>query len=70
MITLYTTESCPQCELLKRLMDSHNMRYDVCKDMDVMRTKGMISVPQLEVDGKLMTFAEALKYVKECKPCL
>jgi len=33
--------------------------------MDIMIEKKFLSMPMLQVDGKIMSFNEAIKYVKE-----
>ena len=61
-ITLYTTH-CPQCEVLKKKLDSADIEYSVCDDVDVMAEKGFLSAPILEVDGKSMIFKDAVNWV-------
>jgi hypothetical protein len=39
--------------------------YEEITDVDVMRDKGFMSAPMLEVDGKTMTFVEAIKWINE-----
>ena len=64
MAILYTT-GCPKCMILKQKLDEKNITYEVCSDVDVMKSKGMMSVPILEVDGETMTYMNAIKWVKE-----
>lgn len=63
-ITLYTVD-CPKCRQLERLLDKVGLSYDVCKDIDVMAALGMREAPVLQVNGRLLHFAEAWKWVKE-----
>jgi len=63
-ITLYST-GCPKCGVLKTKLDQKNITYTLCEDIDVMQAKGMMEAPALEVDGNLMNFVSAVKWVNE-----
>ena len=61
-ITFYTTD-CPKCEMLKSKLDAKNISYEICKDIDVMTSKGLKSAPALEVDNTIYNFKEAIKFI-------
>ena len=61
---LYST-GCPKCSILKRKLDDNGITYTEVNDVDLMLAKGMVSVPMLEVDGNIMDFANAVKWVNE-----
>ena len=61
---LYST-GCPKCSILKRKLDENGITYTEVNDVDLMLAKGMVSVPMLEVDGNIMDFANAVKWVNE-----
>ena len=61
---LYST-GCSKCKVLKEKLDQLHIEYTVCDDTDIMFAKGFLSVPMLEVDDKIMTFNEAIKWLKE-----
>lgn len=63
-VILYST-NCPQCVVLKNILNDHSVHYEEINDVNLMRAKGMVSVPQLEVDGKIMNMKDALKWLKE-----
>ena len=63
-IILYST-GCPKCNVLEAKLNSKSIKYEVCGDIKVMQSKGMMSAPNLEVDGKLMDFSAAIKWVNE-----
>lgn len=63
MITIYKTESCPKCHVLKTKLDEKGIEYKECVDLDEMRELGIMSVPQLKNDGELMDFMTALAWV-------
>ena len=65
MITIFTTSHCPRCQLLKTKLDQLNIPYEVFDDEEKMMDMGIQSVPMMSVDGRLMDFADALKYLNE-----
>ena len=64
LITLYST-GCPRCNVLKQKLDSKGIRYVTVNDVDIMTEKGIETVPVLEVDGQMMKFPEAMKWVEK-----
>lgn len=67
MITFYHTECCPKCHMLEKALNDNGIKYESVMDTDVMIAKGFSSVPMLEVDGQMLTFAKALDYIKNIK---
>lgn len=65
-IILYST-GCPKCNVLEAKLNSKSIKYEVCKDIEVMQSKGMMTAPNLEVDGELMDFSAAIKWIREYK---
>ena len=63
-VTLYTTH-CPKCKVLEKKLNSKNINYNEVTDTNIMIAKGFTSTPMLEVDGTIMDFAEANKWVNE-----
>lgn len=64
MPTLYST-GCPKCQVLKKKLDAAGINYTIESDIEIMKTKGFLQVPILEVDGKYMNFTEANKWIGE-----
>lgn len=64
MIILYTTE-CPRCKILATKLDRKNIQYSINSNSEEMIEKGFITAPMLEVDGKIMDFSQANKWVEE-----
>ena len=62
MITLYTTH-CPRCKVLKAKLDGENIDYEVVEGEEAIREKGFVTTPLLEVDDKVLTFAESMQWV-------
>lgn len=61
-VTLYST-GCPKCKVLVTKLDSKNINYNVISDINVIISKGINSVPVLEVDNNLMDFKTAVDWV-------
>lgn len=59
---LYST-GCPKCRVLEAKLQAKNVPYKKNNDVAVMEEKGMMSLPYLEIDGKLMDFGEAVRWV-------
>ena len=64
MITLYTID-CPKCKILEKKLEQANIKYETCKDTNIMTEKGFDFMPVLDVDGQVMNFGEAVKWVNE-----
>lgn len=64
MITLFTID-CPKCKILEKKLSQANIEYEVCEDREIMINKGFNSMPVLDVDGQIMDFGEAVKWVNE-----
>lgn len=63
-IILYST-NCPKCNVLEKKLQSKNINFEICNDVDLMLFKGIQQAPYLEVDDELMDFTKAVKWVNE-----
>ena len=63
MITLYSND-CPKCKILKFKLDSKNIQYELCSDIDIMTSKGFQTTPMLTVEEKTMNYLDAINWVK------
>ena len=61
-IILYST-GCPKCNVLKSKLDSKKVQYEYITDVEVMKNKGFMAAPMLEVDGDALNFGEAVKFI-------
>ena len=57
-MTIYTSEGCPRCTVLKMKLDKAGIKYDVCQDMDIMKEKGIKSIPVIEFKGEMLSFSK------------
>lgn len=63
-IILYE-HGCPRCKVLRMKLDQKGIKYDTVNDIAVMQEKGFQEAPKLEVDGVVMDFKEAVKWIGE-----
>lgn len=63
-IILHSTH-CPKCKVVELKLKQKGIVYEENTDIEVMKSKGMMSAPHLEVNGQLLDFAEAIKWIGE-----
>ena len=56
---------CPRCKVLKAKLDQKGIKYENISDVEVMKAKGFVEAPKLEVNGQIMDFKEAVEWIKE-----
>lgn len=62
-VTFYSND-CPRCNILQQKLDEKGVMYEKVSDIEIMKQKGFMSVPMLEVDEKIMTYSEAINWIK------
>lgn len=64
MVILYTTH-CPRCNVLEKKLIQKGIEFEAKTDFDMeeMVNKGFSSAPLLEVEGEIMNFTEANKWI-------
>lgn len=63
-MTLYSN-GCPKCNILKGKMEEKKIDFVVVDDQAILDEKGFRSMPNLEVDGQVMNFNEAINYIRK-----
>lgn len=63
-VILYSTH-CPKCNGLKKRLQSDNVKFEEVNDVNIMIKKGFMSAPVLEVDGIIMDYSKATKWLNE-----
>lgn len=63
-VILYSTH-CPKCKVLETKLKQQDISFEEINDIDVMKTKGFMSAPMLEVDGVVYDFKAAVDWIKE-----
>ena len=61
-VILYSTH-CPRCAVLEEKLEDAGIKFELIEDQDIMQEKGFMSAPMLEVDGQVMDFAKANKWI-------
>lgn len=61
-IVLYTTY-CPKCKVLETKLNQKNIQFELNDNVRELIKKGYAQAPMLEVDGELMDFGKAVKWV-------
>ena len=64
MPTLFST-GCPKCTILKKKLSQKGIEYTEVNDIQQMLDMGLQSVPWLEVNGQMMNFEQANKWINE-----
>ena len=59
----YYSNNCPKCKILQEKLNRNKIQYDHITDINLMIDMGMTTMPMLEVDGIMMIFSEAIKWV-------
>ena len=65
-ITLYTI-NCPQCIILEKKLKIDGIHFDIVEDEAIFNEKGIVLFPVLEVDDKMLSYSEAIQWLKEIK---
>lgn len=65
MVTIYTTETCPKCKILKKKLTDKNIDFKDETDVEVLKNLGIYDVPVLNVDGTLLDFSAANSWINE-----
>lgn len=63
-VTLYTTH-CPKCTVLEMKLSQKNIPYTQETSMEEMQRLGILSVPMLKVNNKMLPFKRAVDWVNE-----
>lgn len=63
MITIYTTETCPRCKILKKKLTDKNIDYVEVNDMDKLLELNIVEVPVLKIDDTMFDFAAANAWI-------
>lgn len=56
---------CPRCKVLKSKLDQKGIKYENISDIEIMKAKGFVEAPKLEVGTKIMGFKEAVEWIGE-----
>ena len=65
MKVIFYSTHCPNCTRLETKLKQKAILFEEVNDINVMREKGFMSAPMLEVDGTVYDFKSAVEWVKE-----
>ena len=63
MKVVFYTIDCPKCSVLESKLKAKKVAFEECRDIEIMQEKGFESAPMLEVDGVVMNFGEAVRWI-------
>ena len=63
-IILYST-GCPKCKVLVAKLNAKNIKYNTVSDVGIIISKGISTVPVLDVNGTIMDFKTAVEWINE-----
>ena len=66
-LTLYSTPTCPNCEVVKKKFESEGIEYEVNQDVAEMRSLGIRSVPVVKWNDELLFFNDIMSRIDEFK---
>ena len=64
-IILYTTSTCHRCHAVKQILQANNVEYEEVTDINIMRDRGFIEVPMMDVDEKTLDYGDISAWLKE-----
>ena len=67
-IILYST-NCPKCKILEKKLTEKNIKFTKNNNVIEMSELGIDQVPVLSIDGKMLSFVEANKWINEREDC-
>lgn len=62
-VILYST-GCPQCNILKEILQKKNIIFQIEDNVEKMKELGFSSLPMLSIDNKILNFKEAFNFLK------
>ena len=63
-IILYFQKSCPACINLENQLKNTKIKFKKCSKIKTMLEKGFKTVPQLEINGKVLTPQEIEQFLR------
>ena len=67
-IIFYST-NCPKCKILEKKLTEKNIKFTKNNNVVEMAELGIDQVPVLSINGSLLNFVEANKWINEREDC-
>lgn len=65
MKVIFYSTHCPKCMILEKKLKQKNISYEEINDVEIMKEKGYLTVPVLEVDNEAMDFSTANNWINK-----
>jgi|BioPla2DNA2_1021312.scaffolds.fasta_scaffold60479_3 glutaredoxin len=56
---------CPKCRVLETKLKQKGVEFTEISDINTIIEKGYLTVPMLEIDGRILSFTEANTWINE-----
>lgn len=66
-IKLYSSPTCPKCKVIATKLEKKKIKFEKIIDEEIIISKGLKSIPWLEVDGMLFDFHDANEWINTYK---
>lgn len=63
-IKLYHQNGCPMCKTVEMLLEKNNIIYESHKDLEEMKSLGIVRTPALMVDDTIMLGRDIIDWIK------
>lgn len=61
---IFYTQNCPKCDILKKKLEQKGLSFTVeSNNFQKLINAGIKQLPVLEIDDKLLSFSDAIKYI-------
>lgn len=69
MEVIFYSTNCPKCKILEKKLIEKNIKFTKNNNVVEMTELGIDQVPVLSINGSLLNFVEANKWINERKDC-
>lgn len=69
MEVIFYSTNCPKCKILEKKLTEKNIKFTKNNNVVEMTELGIDQVPVLSINGSLLNFVEANKWINERKDC-
>lgn len=65
-VVLYSLPTpCPRCKMLESKLNAKNIPFTLVQSIEALEEMGFETAPALKVDGEVLNFAKAVKWVNK-----
>lgn len=63
-VILYHQDGCGMCKAVEMQLNKKGIKFESCKDIDLMLQKGITGTPTIEVDGQRFSKKDCLEWIR------